>query len=61
MTSSSSISTLVASGKSKKLKFSGKITKMGDNRVIWIPKRLHKDIEEYEDEQLIIAIELTRI
>lgn len=45
---------------SKKLKFSGKITKMGDNRVIWIPKRLHGDIEGYEDKQLIITIELAK-
>ena len=43
-----------------KLKFNGTISRMKDNRIIWIPKALHYAIEEFEGEQLVITIERTR-
>ncbi len=51
------ISTLTLAGK---LKFNAKINRMGKNKIIWIPKGLHKDIEGYENEQLTITIERTK-
>ena len=40
-----------------KLKFVGKISKMGDNRVIWIPKQGHEKIMDLEDKQVCVMID----
>jgi hypothetical protein len=36
---------------------SGQISKMKDNRVIWIPKRFHDEIEKFEGKQIRIVID----
>jgi hypothetical protein len=36
--------------------FSAKISKMGDNRVIWIPKSFEEMIKPIEDEKVLVKI-----
>ena len=36
--------------------FSAKISKMGDNRVIWIPKSFSEMIKSFEDERVLVKI-----
>jgi hypothetical protein len=38
-------------------KFVGKISKIGDNRVVWIPKQYHEKIMDLEDKQVRVMIE----
>ena len=40
-----------------KFKFVGRISKMGENRVIWIPKEYHEKISVLEDKQVRIVID----
>ncbi|MFQ5969634.1 MAG: hypothetical protein ACE5J2_03950 [Nitrososphaerales archaeon] len=37
-------------------KFVGKISNMGDNLVIWIPKEFHKEVKAFRGKQLKIFI-----
>ena len=36
--------------------FSSKISKMGDNRVIWIPKSFSEMIKPFEEEKVLVKI-----
>ena len=36
--------------------FSAKISKMGDNRIIWIPKSFAEMIKPWEDERVLVKI-----
>jgi hypothetical protein len=36
--------------------FIAKISKMGDNRVIWIPKNFSEMIKPFEDERVLVKI-----
>ena len=36
--------------------FRGKVSKMGDNRIIWIPIALREMIRDYEDDDIIVTI-----
>jgi antitoxin component of MazEF toxin-antitoxin module len=47
-----SISNLLA-----EFKFVGKISKMGNNKVIWIPKEFHDQITDLEGKQVRIVID----
>ena len=38
------------------VKFPAKISKMGDNKIIWIPKTMHDMIEKFEDETVTVII-----
>jgi hypothetical protein len=38
------------------LTFRSKISKMGNNRIIWIPAAFHEMIKEYEKEDVMISI-----
>jgi antitoxin component of MazEF toxin-antitoxin module len=38
-------------------KFVGKISKMGNNKVIWIPKEFHDQISDLEGKQIRIRID----
>jgi antitoxin component of MazEF toxin-antitoxin module len=40
-----------------KFKFVGKISKMGSNKVIWIPKEYHDQIADLEGKQIRIIID----
>jgi hypothetical protein len=40
-----------------KFKFVGTISSMKDNKIIWIPKRFHGDIEQFEGKQVRIVID----
>ena len=44
-----------------KIKFAGKLNRMRDSRVIWIPKKLLDNVKELDDKQLLITIELEEI
>jgi hypothetical protein len=44
-----------------KIKFAGKLNRMKDNSVIWIPKNYLDNVEELDDKQLLITIELEEI
>lgn len=37
-------------------KFVSKISKMGENRIIWIPKALLKMVEGYENRHVIVTV-----
>jgi hypothetical protein len=39
-----------------KLKFVGKISDMGDRKIIYIPKEYHKDAEKMKGKQVLIAV-----
>ena len=38
------------------LKFPARISKMGSNKIIWIPKIMHDMIEKFEDERVTVTI-----
>jgi hypothetical protein len=38
------------------LKFPARISKMGSNKIIWIPKIMHDMIEKFEDETVTVTI-----
>jgi hypothetical protein len=38
------------------LTFKAKISKMGNNRVIWVPRALHEMIKDFEKEDVMISI-----
>jgi antitoxin component of MazEF toxin-antitoxin module len=38
------------------LVFKSKISKMGNNRIIWIPLALREMVRDYEDEDIIVTI-----
>jgi ribosomal protein L19E len=40
-----------------KFKFVGKISKVGENRVVWIPKQHHEKIMDLEDKQVRVMID----
>lgn len=40
-----------------KFKFITKISKMGDNKIIWIPKEYHTNIEKLEGKQIRVVID----
>lgn len=41
-----------------KFKFVGRISKMAeDDRIIWIPKRFHEQIRDFEGKQIRIVID----
>lgn len=44
-----------------KIKFSCKLKRMKDNRVIWIPKTYLDNVKELDDKQLLITIKLEEI
>jgi hypothetical protein len=44
-----------------KIKFAGKLNRMRDSRVIWIPKKYLDNVKELDDKQLLITIELEEI
>ena len=44
-----------------RIKFAGKLNRMRDSRVIWIPKKLLEDVKDLDDKQLLITIELEEI
>ncbi len=44
-----------------RVKFAGKLNRMRNSRVIWIPKKYLDDIKELDDKQLLITIELEEI
>jgi hypothetical protein len=48
-------------GDKVKIKFAGKLNRMKDNRVIWIPKNYLDNEKELYDKQLLITIELEEI
>jgi hypothetical protein len=48
-------------GDKVKIKFAGKLNRMKDNRVIWIPKNYLNNVKELDDKQLLITIELEEI
>ena len=38
------------------VKFSAKISKMGENRIIWIPKSFEEMIKPWENEKVLVKI-----
>ena len=48
-------------GDKVKIKFAGKLNRMRDSRVIWIPKKYLDNVKELDDKQLLITIELEEI
>jgi hypothetical protein len=48
-------------GEKVKIRFAGKLNRMKDNRVIWIPKNYLDQLKEFTDDQLLITIELEKI
>ena len=38
------------------IKFPARISKMGDNKIIWIPKIMHDMIKKFEDERVTVTI-----
>ena len=44
-------------GKMPTLEFDAVISKMGDNRVIWIPKALHRELKKFEGKKLRVIID----
>jgi len=41
------------------IKFKGKISKMGANRIVWIPLAFHEMIKEYEDMEMLFTLQPT--
>ncbi len=41
--------------------FKSKISKMGNNRIIWIPLALREMIRDYEDEDIIVIIKKQKV
>ena len=49
---------MVTKGAVAKFKFITTISKMGeDNKIIWIPKKYHSDIEKFIDKQVRVQID----
>lgn len=42
------------------LVFKSRISKMGDNRIIWIPLAFHEMIKEFEDDDIMVSIKKTK-
>jgi antitoxin component of MazEF toxin-antitoxin module len=42
------------------LVFKSRISKMGNNRIIWIPLAFHEMIKEFEDEDIIVSVKKTK-
>jgi hypothetical protein len=40
------------------VKFKAKISKMGDNRVIWIPLAMHEMTRELEGKEILVTIDV---
>ena len=38
------------------LTFKSKLSKMGDNRIIWIPAALHEMIKNFENDDIMVSI-----
>jgi hypothetical protein len=38
------------------LTFKSKISKMGDNRIIWVPMALHEMVKEFEKGDIMVSI-----
>jgi hypothetical protein len=38
------------------LTFKGKISKMGENKIIWIPMALHEMIRDFEKNDIMVSI-----
>jgi hypothetical protein len=38
------------------LTFKSKISKMGDNRIIWVPIALHEMIKDFEKSDIMVSI-----
>ena len=38
------------------LTFKSKISKMGDNRIIWVPMALHEMIKEFEKSDIMVTV-----
>jgi hypothetical protein len=38
------------------LTFKSKISKMGDNRIIWVPMALHEMIRDFEKGDILVSI-----
>ena len=38
------------------LTFRSKISKMGDNRIIWVPMALHEMIRDFEKSDIMVSI-----
>ena len=43
------------------LVFKSKISKMSNNRIIWIPLALREMIRDYEDEDIIVTIKKQKV
>ena len=48
-------------GNKIKIRFAGKLNRMKDNRVIWIPKNYLEQLKELDDKQLLITLEVEEI
>ena len=38
------------------LTFKSKISKMGDNRIIWVPMALHEMIKDFEKDDIMVSV-----
>jgi antitoxin component of MazEF toxin-antitoxin module len=38
------------------LNFKAKISKMGDNKIIWIPAALHEMLKDFEKDDVMVSI-----
>jgi hypothetical protein len=47
---------LVVKKMKDELVFKSKISKMGDNRIIWIPLALREMIKEFQDDDILVSI-----
>lgn len=36
--------------------FPARISKMGNNRIVWIPKALHKMIKQFEGKDIVVEL-----
>lgn len=46
--------------KKKKVSFPAKISKMGPNKIVWIPKALHLEIEKLENKEIVCSLWTTK-
>ena len=42
------------------LKFKAKISKSGENRIIWIPAALHPQLKDFLDKKVIVTISVEK-
>jgi antitoxin component of MazEF toxin-antitoxin module len=40
----------------EELTFKAKISKMGDNKIIWIPAALHQMLKDFEKDDVMVSI-----